>query len=106
MRNAGRRVKGASTTNTFDHPLRREPCCSSGEEDPMNKDQVKGKVENLKGRAKQAAGTATGNHRTEAEGAVERAKGAAREKLGDAKQSLGRGGKTSEEEETPARRDH
>jgi uncharacterized protein YjbJ (UPF0337 family) len=54
-----------------------------------NKDEVRGKVDNLKGRAKQAAGAVTGNRRTEAEGAVERLKGAAQEVLGKVKRKVG-----------------
>jgi uncharacterized protein YjbJ (UPF0337 family) len=54
----------------------------------MSNDDIKGKAENLKGRAKQAAGTLTGNEKLEAEGMVERAKGAAREKVGEAKRKL------------------
>ena len=48
-----------------------------------NDDEVKGTFENLKGRAKQAAGTVTGNKKLEAEGAVERVKGAAQKKVGE-----------------------
>lgn len=48
-----------------------------------NRDEVKGKAENLKGRVKQAAGAVTGNKRMEAEGAVERVKGAAQKKVGE-----------------------
>jgi uncharacterized protein YjbJ (UPF0337 family) len=59
----------------------------SGEE-AMNKDELKGKLENLKGRAKEAFGAATGNKRTEAEGMAERGKGAVQEKYGEAKDEL------------------
>jgi uncharacterized protein YjbJ (UPF0337 family) len=48
-----------------------------------NRDEVKGKAENLKGRVKEAAGAVTGNKRMEAEGAVERVKGAAQKKVGE-----------------------
>lgn len=51
----------------------------------MNNDELKGKAENLKGRAKEAAGTVTGNKRLEGEGLVDRAKGAVREKIGELK---------------------
>jgi uncharacterized protein YjbJ (UPF0337 family) len=54
----------------------------------MNKDQLKGKLENLKGRAKQAAGSLSGHKETEAEGAVDRIAGAAREKVGDAEEAI------------------
>jgi uncharacterized protein YjbJ (UPF0337 family) len=54
----------------------------------MNKDQLKGKLENLKGRAKQAAGSLSGDKSTEAEGAVERIAGAGREKVGDVEEAI------------------
>ncbi len=56
----------------------------------MNKDQVKGKLENLKGRAKEAAGSLSGDKETQAEGTVERIKGAVREKVGQAKEEIAR----------------
>jgi uncharacterized protein YjbJ (UPF0337 family) len=56
----------------------------------MNKDQVKGKVDNIKGRAKEAAGVITGDETTEVEGLAERVKGAAQEKLGDLKHKAAR----------------
>ena len=56
----------------------------------MNKDQIKGKVENIKGRAKEAAGSLTGDKEKQAEGTVERIKGAVREKVGQAKEELSR----------------
>ena len=56
----------------------------------MNKDQIKGKAENLKGRAKEAAGALTGKKDTQAEGTVERIKGAVREKVGQAKEEISR----------------
>lgn len=51
-------------------------------------DELKGKLENLKGRAKQAAGSLSGDKSLEAEGAIERAKGAVQEKVGEAKRKL------------------
>jgi uncharacterized protein YjbJ (UPF0337 family) len=48
----------------------------------MPHNEAKGKVENLKGRAKQAAGAVTGNKSLEAEGLGERVKGAVKEKIG------------------------
>jgi uncharacterized protein YjbJ (UPF0337 family) len=54
----------------------------------MNEDEKKGKLDNLKGRVKQAAGTVTGNKRVEAEGAVERVKGAAEEAAGKARRKI------------------
>lgn len=50
-----------------------------------NDDEVKGKFENLKGRAKQAAGAVTGDKSLEAEGLGERVKGAVKEKVGEIK---------------------
>ncbi len=51
-------------------------------------DEIKGKVENLKGRAKQAVGTVSGDKELEAEGAAERGKGAIQEMAGKAKRKL------------------
>jgi uncharacterized protein YjbJ (UPF0337 family) len=62
----------------------------SAKEDAMNKDQIKGKADNLKGRAKEAVGAVTGDKATQVEGAIERGKGALRETLGDIKQALAR----------------
>ncbi|HZL18317.1 MAG TPA: CsbD family protein [Polyangia bacterium] len=56
----------------------------------MNKDQVKGKLENLKGRAKEAAGALSGNKHRQADGLIDRVQGAAREKVGDARNSAAR----------------
>jgi uncharacterized protein YjbJ (UPF0337 family) len=54
-----------------------------------NDDEVKGKWDNLKGRAKQAAGAVTGNKEMEAEGAAERVKGAAQKKVGEIERKAG-----------------
>ena len=59
-------------------------------ENAMNKDQIKGKAERLKGRAKEVVGVVTGDRVTQVEGAIERGKGALRETLGDVKQGLAR----------------
>lgn len=56
----------------------------------MNKDELGGKMENLKGRTKEAAGALTGNKKTEAEGVVERVAGAVRENVGKAKEEVKR----------------
>ena len=53
-----------------------------------HRDEVKGKAENLKGRAKEAAGAITGNKARQAEGAAERVKGAVQEKVGKIKRQL------------------
>jgi uncharacterized protein YjbJ (UPF0337 family) len=56
----------------------------------MNKDQVKGKVENLKGRVKEAEGALTGNKHRQADGLVDRVQGAARDKIGEARNAAAR----------------
>jgi uncharacterized protein YjbJ (UPF0337 family) len=48
-------------------------------------DEIKGKIENLKGRGKQAVGAAIGNKKLEAEGAGERIAGSAEEKIAETK---------------------
>lgn len=55
----------------------------------MNKDELKGKAENLMGRAKQAIGTLTGDKHKEGEGLLERLRGAVREKAGAAGRKAG-----------------
>jgi uncharacterized protein YjbJ (UPF0337 family) len=55
----------------------------------MNKDEIQGKAENIKGRVKEAAGTLTGNERLESEGASERAEGEVREGAGTARRKIG-----------------
>jgi len=64
----------------------------------MNKDQIKGKAENLKGRAKKVVGAVTGNRGTQVKGAIDRAKGTLREKVGDVKQSIAREVEKSDDE--------
>ena len=56
----------------------------------MNKDELKGKMDNMKGRVKEAAGSLTGDKRTQAEGLGERVKGAVEEKIGQAKGDIDR----------------
>jgi uncharacterized protein YjbJ (UPF0337 family) len=51
----------------------------------MNKDELKGKATNLKGRLKDAFGSLTGNKSKQAEGFADRARGAVEEKFGKAK---------------------
>jgi len=62
--------------------------CSS---DLMNKDELGGKMDNLKGRTKEAAGAVTGNKKTQGEGMVERVAGAVRENVGKAEEEVKRG---------------
>ena len=55
----------------------------------MNKDELHGKVQNVKGRLKEAAGVVVGNPRLEKEGAAERAGGAVEADLGKARRKVG-----------------
>ena len=54
----------------------------------MNKDQILGKVENIKGRIKEAMGAASGNKHVQGEGLVERVKGAFRKTVGDVEHDI------------------
>jgi uncharacterized protein YjbJ (UPF0337 family) len=69
----------------------------------MNKDQMKGKLENLKGRVKEALGAASGDKQTQGQGFVERVKGAVEKKYGDAKDAISRHDKQDVDEETRRR---
>jgi uncharacterized protein YjbJ (UPF0337 family) len=51
----------------------------------MNKDQVKGRAEEAKGKIKEIAGKAVGNPRVEAEGDLEQMAGKVQKTYGDAK---------------------
>jgi uncharacterized protein YjbJ (UPF0337 family) len=51
----------------------------------MNKDQVKGRVREAKGKVKEIAGKAVGNRRVEAEGGAEQLAGKVQKTYGDAK---------------------
>jgi uncharacterized protein YjbJ (UPF0337 family) len=55
----------------------------------MNKNEVRGKARNQKGRLKEAAGVVTGNRRLENEGAAERTYGAVEAALGKACRKIG-----------------
>lgn len=55
----------------------------------MNRNELQGKKENVKGRVKEAVGALTGNKDLESEGANERAEGAAQEQVGKASRKLG-----------------
>jgi uncharacterized protein YjbJ (UPF0337 family) len=59
------------------------------------KREIKGKMDNLKGRVKEAFGTLSGDKESEAKGAAERASGAAEEKVGEVERKLR---KSTEEE--------
>ena len=51
----------------------------------MDKDRIKGKMEDVKGRIKRQAGEWTGDTKTQAEGIADQAKGKAREAVGKMK---------------------
>ena len=53
--------------------------------DSGTRDRAEGKVEEMKGEAKQAWGDATGDDRTKAEGMLDEAKGKIQQGLGDLK---------------------
>ena len=53
----------------------------------MNKDQVKGRVEQTTGKVKEAAGKLVGNDRLRREGAVDQVKGKVQAGYGDAKEN-------------------
>ncbi len=54
----------------------------------MNKDQVKGVVEQGKGKLKEAAGSLTGNKSLEREGEADQVKGKVQKGYGDAKEAV------------------
>ena len=54
----------------------------------MNRDEIKGKARNLRGRIKEALGSLTGSKRTQAEGMADRASGAAQEGVGKVKREI------------------
>lgn len=55
----------------------------------MNRDELEGKKESVKGRIKEAAGILTGDKDLESEGASERAGGVAQEQIGKATRKVG-----------------
>ncbi len=54
----------------------------------MNKDQVKGRVEQAKGSVKEAAGKVVGNQRLEDEGRADKAAGKVQSTYGDVKKDV------------------
>jgi uncharacterized protein YjbJ (UPF0337 family) len=54
------------------------------------KREIKGKMDNLKGRVKEAVGALSGNKEKQAEGTVERVAGAAQEKVAEAERKFDR----------------
>ena len=54
----------------------------------MNKDQVKGRIEQVKGNVKEAAGKVVGNKKLETEGQIEQATGKTQATYGDIKEDV------------------
>lgn len=54
----------------------------------MEKEQVTGKVDELKGKAKQAIGNATGNTNLQNEGTLDEGKGKVKQAYGDVKDTI------------------
>lgn len=54
----------------------------------MNKDQTKGRVEEVKGKVKEVAGKVTGNKELEHKGRIQNLKGQAQAGLGDLKSDI------------------
>jgi uncharacterized protein YjbJ (UPF0337 family) len=54
----------------------------------MNKDQIKGRAEEAKGKIKEVAGRAVGNERLESEGLADQATGKVRSSVGDARENV------------------
>jgi uncharacterized protein YjbJ (UPF0337 family) len=57
----------------------------------VNKDQIKGRVKEAEGKAKEVAGKMVGNKTLELKGTVQRALGEAQAKFGDVKEKMKRG---------------
>jgi uncharacterized protein YjbJ (UPF0337 family) len=57
--------------------------------DDLKRD-IKGKVDNIKGRVKEAIGALSGNKEAQAEGTVERTAGAANEKAAEVERKVGK----------------
>jgi uncharacterized protein YjbJ (UPF0337 family) len=54
----------------------------------MNKEQVSGTVDDLKGKAKEEVGKVTGDHSTQASGLKDQVKGKVEKAYGDAKEAI------------------
>jgi uncharacterized protein YjbJ (UPF0337 family) len=65
----------------------------------MNKDQIKGKFERIKGDIKERIGGGTKDRSTQAEGWMEEKKGKIREGVGDVKEELEKGREERERRE-------
>jgi uncharacterized protein YjbJ (UPF0337 family) len=59
------------------------------QEDNMNRDEIKGKTETVKGKIKQAAGQMTGDSELHDEGVADEAAGNARDAFGRGKRKVG-----------------
>ena len=55
----------------------------------MSQDETQGKIDNVKGRVKEAAGIITGNRELEKEGSQQRTAGAVQESIGKARRRVG-----------------
>jgi uncharacterized protein YjbJ (UPF0337 family) len=54
----------------------------------MNKDQIKGRLEQVKGKAKEITGNVVGNNKLKSEGQMEKIAGKVQSNLGDAKEAV------------------
>jgi uncharacterized protein YjbJ (UPF0337 family) len=61
---------------------------ASNRRNTMNKDQSKGRVEEIKGKVKEVAGKVTGNKEMEVKGKVQNIKGQAQAAYGDLKEDI------------------
>lgn len=75
----GRRIPNPVLQATID---------THSQESTMNKDQAKGRVEEVKGKVKQVAGIVTGNKKLEHKGKVQDLKGQAQAVYGDLKADI------------------
>lgn len=71
----------------------------------MNKDQMKGTAENLKGKVNEAVGKATGDKSREMKGDLQQGAGEARKAYGDAKEQANKAAKDLAHEEREGRGD-
>jgi uncharacterized protein YjbJ (UPF0337 family) len=76
----GRRTRTTADVERLHH---------SSKEHIMNKDQVNGRAETLKGDVKEAAGKIVGNDRLKAEGQADQVAGKVQSKVGDVKSDVG-----------------
>jgi uncharacterized protein YjbJ (UPF0337 family) len=69
--------------------------------DRMNKDQIKGKFEEIKGEVKEKIGGALKERKAQAEELIEKEKGKLQGKMGDVREDVERGTTRKEPEEKP-----